>query len=148
MDAHGEHDDLTEEGDQGAYQERATAMLDLIAQRTKLALSEAGIDIVIFFLVSQNSNAILTFGTPTDPPDDLWASVGEIVSCVVRNSLGIERTRCRGLVCASTHTVVAAGHASDAHCTPATPVPCLPIRGKLKIRVKTGHNGIWGLFSF
>jgi hypothetical protein len=41
MDAHGEHDDLTEEGDQGAYQERATAMLDLIAQRTKLALSEA-----------------------------------------------------------------------------------------------------------
>jgi hypothetical protein len=102
MDAHGEHDDLTDEGDQGTYQERATAMLDLIAQRTKLALSEAGMDIDIIFLVSQNSNAILTFGTPADPSDDLWAAVGEVVSCVVRNSLGIERTRCRALMCAST----------------------------------------------
>jgi hypothetical protein len=107
MDADGEHDDLTDEGDQGTYQERARTMLDQIVQGAKLALCEASIDIELFFLVSQNSNAILTFGTPADPPDDLWATVGEIVSYVVRNSLGIERTRCRGLVCASTRTVVA-----------------------------------------
>jgi len=107
MDANGEQDDLTGEGDQRTYQERATAMLDQIAQQTKLVLSEAGIDLEIFFLVSQNSTAILTFGTPTDPSDDIWARVGEIVSCVVRNSLGIERTRCRGLVCASTQTLAA-----------------------------------------
>jgi hypothetical protein len=31
MDADGEKDDLTGEGDQGTYQERATAMLDQIA---------------------------------------------------------------------------------------------------------------------
>lgn len=107
MDAEDKQDELTDEGDQGTYQERATAMLDLIAQQTKLALFEAGIELDIFFLVSQNSRAILTFGTPTDPSDDLWARVGEIVSCVVRNTLGIERTRCSGLVWASTHAVAA-----------------------------------------
>jgi hypothetical protein len=104
MDAHGEHDDLTDEGDQGTYQERATAMLDLIAQRTKLALSEAGIDIDIFFLVSQNSNAILTFGTPADPPDDLWATVGEIVS-IYREKFARHRanTMQRARVCLDAH---------------------------------------------
>src|ERR1700735_1713915 len=98
MDTGDEQDDLMDEGDQETYQERATAMLDVIAQQTKLDLSRAGIDMEIFFLVSQNSTAILTFGTPTDPPDDLWARVGEVVSCVVRNTLDIERTRCRELV--------------------------------------------------
>jgi hypothetical protein len=86
---------------------RASLTLDQIAQQAKLALSEAGIDIELFFLVSQNSKAILTFGTPTDPSDDMWARVGEIVSCAMRNSLGIERTRCTGLALASTQTLAA-----------------------------------------
>jgi hypothetical protein len=66
MDADGEQDDLRGEGDEATYQDRASTMLDQIAQQTKLALSEAGIDIELFFLVSPNSSAILTFGIVPD----------------------------------------------------------------------------------
>ena len=93
--------------DEAAYRERATELLDQIAQQAKQALSDASIDIELFFMVPRSSKAILTFGTLADPPDDLWNRVSEAVSCVVRNSLGIERTRCRGVACASTHTAAA-----------------------------------------
>ena len=77
MDIDDEHviDDLTDDSDEATYRERATALLDQIAQQAKQALSNAGIDIDLFFLIPRSGDAILTFGTLADPPDDLWSTV-------------------------------------------------------------------------
>jgi hypothetical protein len=103
MDADGDHDDLTDDNDEATYRERAAAMLDQIAQQAKQALSDAGIGIGLFFIVPRSGKAILNFGTPGDPPDDLWDKVRDIVSAIVRRSIGLERLRCRELACATTH---------------------------------------------
>jgi hypothetical protein len=107
MDADDQQDDLIDENDETPCRERAAARLDRIADLTKSALANARIDIEVFFLVprSGNANTILIVGTPGDPTEELWRTVTEVVSSVIRNVLGIERTRFRGLVCASTHAV-------------------------------------------
>ena len=107
IDDEHEHDDLTDDSNEANYRERATALIDRIAQQAKQALSNAGIDIDLFFTVPSSGDAILTFGTPADPANDVWDKVRAVVSSVVRDSVGIERTRCRDIVCASTHNVPA-----------------------------------------
>jgi hypothetical protein len=104
MDTDAYYDDLTDNNDEATYRERATAILDEIAQQAKQALSNAGIGIDLFFIVPRSGAAILTFGTPGDPPDDLWDKVRDIISSIVQRSIGLERLRCRELACAKTHT--------------------------------------------
>jgi hypothetical protein len=87
-----------------AHRVRASAMLNQITRQAKQALTEQSIDMDLFFLIPNSGAALLTFGTITDPPDDLWDRVGEIVSSVVRQSVGLERTRCRPVVCATTES--------------------------------------------
>jgi hypothetical protein len=98
METHEADDDVT------AHRARTIETLDQITQKAKLALIEQGIDLPLFFIVPHSGDALLTFGTITDPPDVLWDRVGEIVSSVVRQSVGLERTRCRPVVCATTES--------------------------------------------
>jgi hypothetical protein len=87
-----------------AYRERATSLLDEIAQQTKQALADAGIDLDIFFLIpGSGGDAILVFGTPADPDDSEWQTASAIVASVVRHAVGLDRSRCRSLACATTH---------------------------------------------
>ena len=89
------------EHDARTPRERAASKLDQIAQQVKQALTEHGINVSVFFIVP-SSGAIVTFGTTGDPPDDLWAQIGELVSAVVKEAVGVARLRCRHLVCAAT----------------------------------------------
>jgi hypothetical protein len=73
-----------------------------ITQQVKQALSEASIEIDVFLMIPTTGDAIATFGTLTDPPDELWSSVGEIVCTVLAKTVGLKRARCRGLACATT----------------------------------------------
>jgi hypothetical protein len=86
-----------------AYRERATSRLQDIAQQTKQALADAGIDLHIFFTIPSSGHSILTFGTVSDPDDLEWQTISAIVSAVVRRSIGLDRSRCRSLACAGTH---------------------------------------------
>ena len=82
----------------------AAANLDQIAQQVKRALTEQGIKVDVFFVIPSGGNGILAFGTAADPPDDQWIKVCEIVSSIVRNTIGVERTRCQSLLSAMTAT--------------------------------------------
>jgi hypothetical protein len=93
--------DTLDEHDDGDYRQRAIANLDAITQQTKQALSDAGINIDIFFVIP-SIDSIITYGTVTDPSAEEWRSVGEIVSAIVRQSVGLDRTRCRPVQCATT----------------------------------------------
>ena len=96
-------DDLTDDGDVADHRARAKAELAKIAQQAKRVLQEGGIDLDLFFMIPSSGNSIITFGTSGDPPDDLWEQVRQIVSEIVRRSIGLDRTRCREVVCATTH---------------------------------------------
>jgi hypothetical protein len=113
MDTDEERDELTgadelipseSMDDEPTYRDRAAAKLDQIAHETQQALAEhgVGVDLGIFFVIPNNGHSVLMFGTPADPSDDLWSEVCEIVSAIVRNLVGLERTRCRSLLCATT----------------------------------------------
>ena len=92
------------EDDEGvvAQRQRARNLLPQITQQVKQALYEASIEIDVFLMIPTTGDAIATFGTLTDPPDELWNSVGEIVCAVLSKTIGLKRARCRGLACATT----------------------------------------------
>jgi hypothetical protein len=96
-------DDPTDDIDEADYRERAAAKLDQIAGLTNQALVEAGIEISLFFLIT-SGRSVIVFGTHADPPDDVWNAVSDIVSAVVRQTVGLDRSRCRSLACVMTST--------------------------------------------
>ena len=67
------------EDEEGVAAQRARArnLLPQITQQIKQALDEASIEIDVFLMIPTTGDAIATFGTLTDPPDELWNSVGE-----------------------------------------------------------------------
>ena len=95
--------DLTDDERVAAHRERVTAMLPEIAQQIREALAEQGIDTPLFLIVPRSGDAIITFGTSLDPSGDEWDRVGKIVSSIVRRMVGLDRTRCREVICATTH---------------------------------------------
>jgi hypothetical protein len=90
-------------GDEDVARERARTMLDQIAQQASQALADAGIDLPVFFMIPNSGDSILTYGTVTDPPHELWEQVSQIVSSIVRGTVGLGRVRCREITCAKTH---------------------------------------------
>jgi hypothetical protein len=102
MDIYDEQDDLADDDDVTVHRAKAQEEIDRIAQQVRQALTEQGIDIPLFFLIPNSGDSILAFGTPGDPDDHLWNRVGEIVSGIVRRTVGLDRTRCRPIVCATT----------------------------------------------
>jgi hypothetical protein len=97
------------ENDDGvrAYRARARNLLPQITQDVKQALDEASIEMGVFITIPATGDAVATFGTLADPPDEVWARVSEIVCSIVRRSVGLTRTRCREVVCASTAQIPA-----------------------------------------
>ena len=122
MDAHDERDNLTDDGNVAAHRARAKAELNQIARQAKQALADHGIDLGLFFLIPNSGDAIITYGTPGDPPDDEWNRVREVVSSIVRQSVGLDRVRCREVMCATTHSV--ADHQPQASVQPIEPSGC------------------------
>src|SRR5690349_1245210 len=102
MDEHDEPDDLTDDERVADHRDRARSELDQIAQRAKQALINAGIDIPVFFTIPNSGDSVLTFGTVTDPADEAWDRASKIISSIVGESVGLTRTRCREVMCATT----------------------------------------------
>jgi hypothetical protein len=98
----GKMDTRQHEDDARTPRERAASKLDQIAQLVRQALMEHGIDVTVFFVVPSSGDAIVTFGTTGNPPDDLWARISDLVNAVVKEAVGVGRLRCRHLVCAGT----------------------------------------------
>jgi hypothetical protein len=131
MDVHDEHDDEmpdndAAEGDEATYRSRAAAELDQIARQTKQTLVEADIDIDVFFLIPSSGNSVLIFGTPGDPDDDLWSRVSDVVGSVLRNLIGLDRVRCRQLMCAATDSI-ADHQPTESPAQPSEPSGCQPV---------------------
>ena len=107
MDFHDAHselpDDEDDDIDEATYRDRAASKLDQIAQQAKQALADQDIDIALFFLVPNSGEAILAYVTPGDPDNASWERVGEIVTSIVAQSIGLRGTRRRELRCATTH---------------------------------------------
>src|ERR1700760_2970925 len=80
------------------------AELDQIALRVKEALIDANIDLELFFMVPSSGDAILTFGTMSDPDDELWDRVGLAIVSVLQEAVGLECTRSRPVLCATAST--------------------------------------------
>jgi hypothetical protein len=104
MDFNDERDDLADDDDVTTHRDRAREILTEIAQQVKQALADQGIDLALFFLVP-SSGPIVIFGCPGDPDDHLWDRAGEIVAAIVRQTVGLDGTRCRAVTCATTDTV-------------------------------------------
>src|SRR5690242_2890645 len=102
MDIHDERDDLTDEDDVAAHRAKAKTELNQIVEQVREALTEQAIDTPLFFLIPNTGDSILAFGTPGDPDDHLWNRVGDVVSRVVCQTVGLDRVRCRPVACATT----------------------------------------------
>ena len=92
------------EDDEGVMARRARArnLLPDITQEVKQALKEAGIEMDVFLMIPMSGDALATFGTIIDPPDEVWVRVGEIVCAVLGRTVGLGPVRCGGLACATT----------------------------------------------
>lgn len=88
--------------DTQTHRQRATSDLDQIAQQVKRVLAENGIDVSLFFVVPGGGDAILSFGSMSDPSDELWDRITNLVCDVIKEAIGVDRVRCRGAACAST----------------------------------------------
>jgi hypothetical protein len=103
-------DDVLDESMDDAVdnRERAAASIDQIAQQVKKALADAAISIDVFLVVLGSWNDIVTSCTIADPDpnDEEWSVVSTIVSAVVRDAIGFDRSRCRSLACATTRDQV------------------------------------------
>jgi len=95
-------DDLTDDERVAVHRARAATMLTEINRQAKQTLVDAGIDLDLFFLIPNSGEAIITFGTSGDPSDDQWGRVADVVSSVVRQSVGLDRSRCQEVICATT----------------------------------------------
>jgi hypothetical protein len=91
-----------DDDDVTTYRARARNLLDQIAGRSRDMLAEHGIETQVFFLIPNSGNNILTYGTPDDPPDEEWRRVAQIVSSVVQQAVGLDRTQCQEVTCATT----------------------------------------------
>jgi hypothetical protein len=129
MDIQNECDAPTDDDDVTAQRARARSLLSQIAEQAKQALSERSIDTTLFFIVPNSGDAVLTFGTPGDPPDAEWERTGEIVASVVAGLIGLRGTRRREVTCATT-SEVGASQSSP------TPVPLPKASGV----TETGHR--------
>ena len=102
MDAYDALDDLTGEERMADHRARAATMLAEISRRAKEALTEQGIDLNVFFVVPSSGDSIITCGAMSDPPDDLWGQVSTMISSIVEQAVGLDRTRLREVRCATT----------------------------------------------
>lgn len=82
---------------------QAARLLPAITEQARIALAEARIEDDVFFVVSKASRGIIGFGTLTDPDDEKWNVISQIVCRVVREVLGVEKVRTRELPCAVAH---------------------------------------------
>ena len=99
-------DNLADDDDAMTYSERAKAMLNRIAAQAKQALStprEVELDL---FFVTPSRHSVVTFGTMSDPSEQLWEEVSAVVSSIVQQVVGLDRVRCREAMCAATNSVV------------------------------------------
>jgi len=91
---------------------RVLAELDEIARTTKKALGEAEISISLFFMVPSTGTAILTYGTASDPDEELWDSVRSVVTSVLQEIVDLGSPNFRDVACATTGPIVDSGTAT------------------------------------
>ena len=116
MDANDERDELTDADDVPGgsmddvttYRARARDLLTEITRQVRQALDDAGISLDVFVMIPSSGDAIATFGTVADPSDETWDRTSKIISSIVGESVGLARTRCREVACASTSEAIPA----------------------------------------
>jgi hypothetical protein len=94
----------TDDDDETAYRERATALLDEFGAQARRVLRDAGIGIDLVFLVPTSGDVILTFAAAAELYNKECEAIRATVSSLVRHSLGLEPAQCWDVVCSMTHT--------------------------------------------
>lgn len=103
-----ELDDPTDDDDVASYRARARNLLSEITRQIRQALDNAGISLDVFVMIPSSGDAIATFGTAADPAVEVWDRASKIISSIVGESVGLARTRCREVACASTGETIPA----------------------------------------
>ena len=97
-----EHSSITID-DELTYRERATALLDELAQQARGVLRNAGIGIDVIFVVPPSGDVILTFASAAELYSEEWKAIRATVSSLVRRSIGLDPAHCRDVVCSSAY---------------------------------------------
>jgi hypothetical protein len=103
-----ELDDPTDDDGVATYRARARDLLTEITRQVRQALDDAGISLDVFVMIPSSGDAIATFGTAANPTDEAWDRASKIISSIVGESVGLARTRCREVACASTGEAIPA----------------------------------------
>lgn len=93
-----------------AQRAAARHLLPTIAERTRAALVEAGIDLEVFLAVPNSGDGIINFGSVAEPnpDDDTWNRVSQMVCQIVKDALSIKEVRTRELVSTTTRVTAPA----------------------------------------
>lgn len=83
------------------------ASLNDVADEVTQSLQEAGIAVSVFFTVP-SSGPLMTFATPTDPADEEWKKVSEIVVQVVSRAICVDDLIYQSAPCAAANPMAAA----------------------------------------
>jgi hypothetical protein len=102
-----EFDDQTDD-DMVRHRARARNLLSKITRQIRKALDDAGISLDVFVTIPSSGEAIATIGTAANPTDEVWDRTSKIISSIVGESVGLTRTRCREVACASTGEAIPA----------------------------------------
>jgi hypothetical protein len=78
--------------------------LDEIATELGRELQAGNINCKVFLTVPSSGMAFATIATPTDPPEDEWSRVMEIVCRLIGKRLGDIKLHGRALPCAMAHS--------------------------------------------
>lgn len=95
-------DDQADDDGVTAYRARLKGKLDTIAAEAKQRLADENLDIPLFFVLPNSGSSIVNFGTPGDPDDATWSRVRMVVAAVIEKAVGVQRVRCREMLCATT----------------------------------------------
>jgi len=113
---------IEDDEDVAAQRAKARNLLPQITQQVKQALQEASIGLDVFLMIPATGDAIATFGTLADPPDELWIRIGEIVGSIIRRAVGLDRVCSRPLSCATTADEMTTPTGAMPITIPASPV--------------------------
>jgi len=93
------HNTLTDDlADEAAYRERATVILDELADQARVALRSANIPLNVYFVVGPSGDAILTLGATVNRQEH--QEIKKVIGSIVRRSIGLETGQCREIICA------------------------------------------------
>jgi hypothetical protein len=89
-----------DEGHYGKHRQTVTACLPDIAREVAAAQVAAAISVPVFLFIPSSGRAVVSFMTPDDPDDGVWAEITGIIRNIVAEKIGMDWLHSQPLACA------------------------------------------------